>query len=65
MTGFRVTKGGGNERSAVGRSDRDYSPPAIRMIAAGELAGVAGLILPGLLGRALVLAPLAAIGLGW
>jgi hypothetical protein len=63
MTGFRVTKGGRNERSAVGRSVRDYSPPAIRTIAACELAGVAGLILPGLLGRALVLTPLAAIGL--
>jgi hypothetical protein len=42
---------------------RDYSLPAIRMIAACELAGAAGLILPELIGRAFVLTPLAAIGL--
>jgi DoxX-like family len=42
---------------------RDYSLPAIRMIAACELAAVLGLILPGLLGRGLALTPLAAVGL--
>ncbi len=41
----------------------DYSLPAIRLIAACELAAVPALILPGLLGRALLLTPLAAIGL--
>ena len=43
---------------------RDYSLPAIRMIAACELAAVLGLILPGLLGRGLALTPLAAVGVG-
>lgn len=42
---------------------RDYSLPAIRMIAACELAAVLGLILPGLLDRGLVFTPLAAVGL--
>jgi hypothetical protein len=41
----------------------DYSLPAIRLIATCELAAVPALILPGVLGRALVLTPLAAIGL--
>jgi hypothetical protein len=42
---------------------RDYSIRAIRAIAVCELAAVVGLILPGLLGRFLVLTPLAAVGL--
>ena len=42
---------------------RDYSLPAIRAIAACELAAAVGLIVPGLAGRALVLTPLAAVGL--
>jgi DoxX-like family len=42
---------------------RDYSLGAIRAIAACELAAVLGLVLPGLLGRFLVLTPLAAAGL--
>ena len=42
---------------------RDYSFPAIRTIALCELAGVVGLVAPGLIGRAQVLTPLAALGL--
>src|SRR5271170_34346 len=42
---------------------RDYPLWAIRVIAVCELAAVFGLILPGVLGRALVLTPLAAVGL--
>lgn len=41
-----------------------YSVPFIRFIAACELLGAAGLILPWLLGCARILTPLAAVGLG-
>lgn len=41
----------------------EYPLPAIRLIAASELAAVFALILPGVLGRAPLLVPLAAMGL--
>jgi uncharacterized membrane protein YphA (DoxX/SURF4 family) len=41
-----------------------FSQPAIRLVAASELLGVAGVILPWLTGIATVLTPLAAVGLG-
>lgn len=41
----------------------DYPLPAIRMIALSEIAGVLGLIVPGLMGLAPWLTPLAALGL--
>jgi hypothetical protein len=42
---------------------RDYPLGAIRVIALCELTAVIGLILPGIVGRGLVLTPLAAVGL--
>lgn len=42
---------------------RDYPLDAIRVIALCELTAVIGLILPGIVGRGLVLTPLAAVGL--
>ncbi|GAA4155349.1 DoxX family protein [Actinomadura keratinilytica] len=42
---------------------RDFSPATLRLTGAAELAAVAGLLLPGALGVATVLTPLAATGL--
>ena len=41
----------------------DVSAPAIKAIGALEVAGAIGLVLPGVLGVAVVLTPLAAVGL--
>ncbi len=43
----------------------DFPRGAIRVIAGCELAAVAGLIVPGVLGHAVALTPLAAVGWRW
>ncbi|MCP2275188.1 DoxX family protein [Nocardia amikacinitolerans] len=42
---------------------REFSPGAVRLIGAAELLGAAGLILPRATGIAVILTPLAALGL--